>query len=171
MDSNDTVMTQFVTLLAEHEHYFASYVKALIPNSADADDVLQEVKVALWKHFAQFKLGTDFAAWGKQVAYYRILSYRKKNSRDRSRLVFSDASLDALSETHTKTNDAVGEEVSKLGKCLSRLKPRLKNMLALRYNEEFKVEEVAMKLNMSVEACYKAIARARLQLRNCMTKR
>ena len=60
-----------------------AYIFALITHSQDADDVLQEAKVRMWRAFGQFQSGTNFAAWSRKVAFHQVLSYRKRRKRDR----------------------------------------------------------------------------------------
>jgi RNA polymerase sigma-70 factor (ECF subfamily) len=60
--SNTTNPTSYIELLAEYDRYLSGYVYNLIPNAADAEDVLQDIKVALWKAFDQYQEGTNFGA-------------------------------------------------------------------------------------------------------------
>ncbi len=86
----------FIELLAEHEPRLTTYAMTLVPNWNEAEDVLQEAKMAMWREFDQFELGTNFPAWACKVVFYRVLAQRKKRQRDRLR--FSDAFLEAISD-------------------------------------------------------------------------
>jgi len=41
-------------LLAKNERRLSQYVLALVPNWADADDLIQQTKVRLWEQFGQY---------------------------------------------------------------------------------------------------------------------
>ena len=48
--------TEFVTLLARHDRALSLYVYGLIPRQADADDILQQTKLIMWKCFQDFEV-------------------------------------------------------------------------------------------------------------------
>src|SRR5437764_12899228 len=87
----------FLRLFLENERRLYAYILTLLPNRADADDVLQEVSLVMWDKFDDAHLPDDFAAWGCRIAYFKILDFRKK--RQRSRVLFSQAMLDRVAET------------------------------------------------------------------------
>src|SRR5271154_4226716 len=92
-DSTD-VTEAYVRLLAQHERWLATYVYSLVASAADAQDILQEVKVTMWKHFAKFEPGTNFRAWARQIATNQILNYRRaaqKHSNSPLEEVFIEA--------------------------------------------------------------------------------
>ncbi|WP_145282237.1 sigma factor [Pirellulimonas nuda] len=66
----------FVTLLAASERQLAGFVLALLPNFADADEVLQETKLRLWEQFDGYDPSQSFDAWARSVAYFQILTKR-----------------------------------------------------------------------------------------------
>ena len=167
---NENRMEEFLTSLANHERFLAGYVYSLIPNSADAEDILQDIKVALWKNFEQFETGTNFTAWSKQIAFYRVIAFRKKKAKENERLCFSEHCQELLDADFECSVEEVSSEVAQLNNCLSKLKPDLKEMVSLRYKEGFSIEDVAIRMNKSTDACYKALSRVRLQLKKCLTK-
>ena len=63
---------QFLRLYTRHQHRILAYIYTLVPNRADAEDLLQDTAVLLWEKFAQFELGTDFIAWACRVAFLKI---------------------------------------------------------------------------------------------------
>lgn len=96
--SIDESRRQFVRLLTQHQRRVYGYILKLVVNWNDADEILQETNLRLWEEFDRFEPGTDFAAWGIRVAHYQILTWRKK--RDRSRLVFDEQAIQAISVEH-----------------------------------------------------------------------
>src|SRR5687767_8405236 len=73
---------EFVFLLARHERQLGAYVMTMVPHPQDADDILQEAKVVMWRHFAKFESGTNFGAWSRKIAFHQVLAYRKRKHRD-----------------------------------------------------------------------------------------
>jgi len=67
----------YLRLLTQHDRWLATYVYSLVASAADAQDILQEVKVTMWKQFAKFEVGTNFRAWARKIATNQILNYRR----------------------------------------------------------------------------------------------
>lgn len=162
--------TAYVQLLAEHDRYLSGYVYNLIPNSTDAEDVLQDVKVALWKSFDQFQQGTNFGAWSRKVAFHRVMAFRKKKAIENKRLTFSDELLDYLSEQYTDNTDQTNQQTQILVTCISKLKEGHKELVTLRYKQELSIEETATQTDKTIAACYRSLSRIRLILRKCILK-
>ena len=165
--SNPTV---YVQLLAEHDRYLAGYVYNLIPNTTDAEDVLQDVKVALWKAFDQFEQGTNFGAWSRKVAFHRVMAFRKKKAIENKRLTFSDECLDYLAEQLPEDPQKCNEQSRSLALCISKLKQDHKELITLRYKQELSIEETASQTDKTIAACYRSLSRIRLLLRQCLNK-
>ncbi|HPM80105.1 MAG TPA: sigma factor [Candidatus Anammoximicrobium sp.] len=53
-----------------------AYIRALVFSGADAEDVLQEVAVVLWRKFDQFEPGTRFDQWAYRVASIQVADFR-----------------------------------------------------------------------------------------------
>ena len=87
---------QIVQLLTNVQQQLTRYVRTLVPNRSDAEEVLQETNLFVWRHADEFELGTNFAAWACKIAYYQVLTFRKRQSR--SRLCFSDALVEQLAD-------------------------------------------------------------------------
>src|SRR5437660_3476002 len=85
----------FLRLFLQNERKVYAYILALLPNRADADDVLQEASLAMWDRFDAAAPPDDFLAWARRVAYYKVLDFHKKAQRARVRL--SRAFLERIS--------------------------------------------------------------------------
>src|SRR5262245_42398981 len=87
----------FLRLFLQNERRLYAYILTLLPNRADADDLLQEVSLVLWGKFDEQSPPDDFAAWGCRIAYFKVLDFYKKGRR--SRVLFSQEVLERLAET------------------------------------------------------------------------
>jgi RNA polymerase sigma-70 factor (ECF subfamily) len=169
-DPDKSNPTAYVQLLAEYDRYLSGYVYNLIPNTTDAEDVLQDIKVALWKAFEQFEQGTNFGAWSRKVAFHRVMAFRKKKAIENKRLTFSDECLDFLSEKFPENTNSQSEQSAVLAHCVSKLKSDQQELINLRYRQELSIEETAAQTNKTIDASYRALSRIRLALRKCMLK-
>lgn len=158
----------FIQLLAEHERRLAAYVMTFVSSAPDADDILQETKIWLWRSFDQFEIGTNFGAWARQAAFYRIQQFIRKRGAERKRLVFSDACLEQLAETFEQNIQHKEDRTDRLSDCVAKLSPSHRQVLALRYGEELMVEDIASRVERTVAATYRVLSRIRLVLRDCV---
>ena len=93
----------FVELFVAHERRILSFVASLLPNLADAEDVLQEVSRVLWEKFDEFQPGTSFSAWAFQIAKLKVLEHRRRQSRQR--VIFSGETLERLAVDAAKLSE------------------------------------------------------------------
>jgi RNA polymerase sigma-70 factor (ECF subfamily) len=156
----------FVFLLARHERQVASYVLTLVPSAADADDILQEAKLTMWRCFGEFTPGTNFAAWARKVAFNQILSWRRRKQRDP--LQFSEEFLNAVADEAERGSERLEERGRRLEDCIGRLQPEHRRILSLRYQEGLGIDDLAGRVNRTVAAVYRALSRIRAHLHDCV---
>lgn len=156
----------FIFLLARHERQVATYVMTLVPQAADADDILQQAKIVMWRHFDEFTPGTNFVAWARKVAFHQILSFRRQKRRDPLQL--SDAFLAAVAEESERAADRLDERERRLAACLDKLLPEHRRILELRYQHGLSVEALAAQVSRTVAAVYRVLSRIRAHLHACV---
>jgi RNA polymerase sigma-70 factor (ECF subfamily) len=162
--------TLFVKLLAEHERKLQHYIRVLIPNSAAADDVLQESKLAMWQHFDKFEEGSNFNAWSHRFVFNRVLAWRKKKGRENDRVIFTDSFYEMLDEKYHDETEHVELKIESLQGCIAKLESEQRTMMKLRYFEKLSIDEVASNLGKTVTATYRALSRTRVTLRECVNR-
>jgi RNA polymerase sigma-70 factor (ECF subfamily) len=160
----------FLRLFLQNERRLYAYILTLLPHRADADDVLQETSLVMWDKFDDDHPPDDFAAWACRIAYFKVLEARKK--RQRGRVLFSQAMLDRVAETAVEQSRALqlDERREALAGCLGKLSPRDRDLLARRFDEGASVQSAAAGLRRSADAVYKALARIRRALFDCVTR-
>jgi RNA polymerase sigma-70 factor (ECF subfamily) len=159
---------EFVFLLARHERLLGAYVMTMVPHPQDADDILQEAKVVMWRNFSKFELGTNFGAWARKVAFHQVLAYRKRKHRDR--LDFSEDFLRTVSDEVEQSADRLEQRERILHDCVAKLPPDHRDALHLRYQEGLSLEDMAARLERTVGALYRLLSRVRHVLHECVTK-
>ena len=78
-----------MSLFLSHRHAICALVAAVVPNAADADDVLQETSARMWRNFDKFQAGTNFVAWAAAFVRFSALSHYRKQRADQ-RVTFSN---------------------------------------------------------------------------------
>ena len=103
MGDNDT--KAFVALLTRYSRRIYSFIRTLVPNQADAEDLLQEVSTTLWEKFGTFRKGSDFRAWAFQIAHYKVLNFRQR--RAHLPQLFADDLVERLGHERLLLDDAL----------------------------------------------------------------
>lgn len=158
---------RLMALMTRHQRRIFGYIYTLVPHRADAEDLLQETSLIICEKFDQFREGTDFVAWACQIAYWRIRYARQKFAR--SKLIFNQEIVDALAQTAAAMHEELDDRHLALSDCLRKLHPRDRELLLTRYEPGCGVEEAARRSGRSLEAAYKALARLRKLLLDCVT--
>jgi RNA polymerase sigma-70 factor, ECF subfamily len=159
---------QIVQLLTNVQQQLVRYVRTLVPNRADADEVLQETNLFIWRHADEFESGTNFPAWASKIAYYQVLTYRKRQMR--SRLHFSDTLVEQLASSAARNlgDESDGAEAFEL--CMAKLSEQDRELMTLRYEPGATVDEVARRVGRSTKAVYNALGRIRTWLLECIER-
>ena len=170
--SSETDRTEaFLRLLTEHERRLAIYVTGLIACPQDAQDVMQEGKIVMWRQFHQFELGTNFPAWARKILFYQILAHRRRSKRNRSEHL-SDGLLEILSdESESAMKEQRWERREKvLQNCVTKLSPEHREILELRYRDETSIEGISRRTERTEGAVYRLLSRLRRNLYLCVEK-
>ena len=161
---------RFLRLFLQNGRRLYAYILTLLPHRADADDVLQEASLVMWDKFDAEHPPADFVAWGCRIAYFKVLDFCKK--RQRCRVRFSQPVLERLAETAVEQAATLqlDERREALNDCLAKLKPRDRELLAQRFADDVTVESLAAQLGRSADTVYKALAKIRQALYDCVTR-
>lgn len=160
--------TAFLELLTTHERALSIYVHSLVPRDSAAEDILQQTKMLLWKHFDDFQAGTNFLAWARKTAFHQILTHRRQKKREH--LPLDEVALEALGMAVTQLAGDVSQRQEALRACLARLPKEHRQLVQLRYYEDLEVEQVAEKLRRTSGAVYRALSRVRMSLMECVER-
>jgi RNA polymerase sigma-70 factor, ECF subfamily len=160
---------EFVVLLTKHERMIYGYVLSLVPNLADADEIVQETCLRLWDEFDKYIPGSSFAAWSLTVAHYEVLTWRKRVSR--SKLVFDDSLIELIGKEREIVERSLGPRQEALADCLQELTENNRRLIAECYGAGRKIKEVAAKMEKTEASVYKALERIRGALHQCIERK
>jgi len=160
----------FIRLFLRNERRVYTYILTLVPNRADADDLLQEASLVMWDKFDPTRPPDDFAAWGCRIAYFKVLDFYKKDRRGRVR--FSQAMIERVAETAVEQAGVLqlDDRREALAACLEKLRPQDHDLLSRRFAPGASVQSTAAAVGRSADAVYKALARIRQALFDCVTR-
>ncbi len=165
-DSRQTA--EFVKLLTGYQRHLYLYIVTLLPNTTDAEEVLQETNTTIWSKADEFVLGTNFAAWAKKIAYYEVLAFRKHAARDRLR--FSNELIDTMAAEQHVDEEWLTQRRLALGVCMKKLNPDDRELITQRYVANITVRELAEQLGRPLKSIYRSLERIRMALLKCINR-
>ncbi|MFT5905886.1 MAG: RNA polymerase sigma-70 factor (ECF subfamily) [Cryomorphaceae bacterium] len=136
---------------------------------SEMDDVIQEVSLVLWNKWGDFKPGSNFLAWAKAIAHYKVLKICYQNKR--KPIGVSDEVLETLQPDTEPFDPSVDDRIPYLKRCLKILKPKDLNIITLRYEKKQEGKEIAEHLGVRPNYLYKKIGEIRKQLARCIQQR
>ena len=70
------------------------FILAQAPNPVEAEEILQETNLVIWRKSHTYREGTNFYAWGCRIAVLEVLKFRDR--RRRQAVILSDAFVEAI---------------------------------------------------------------------------
>lgn len=167
-DNNDK-HEAFVALYVRHQAAIQSFVLALVPDFAAAEDIVQQASLTMWRKFDQYQEGTSFRNWAFQIAKFTTMNYQTKMKR--SRLVFSDELLDILADEGKGRAEELEAKRRAVKFCVSKLMGDEQTMLNGCYKEGGSIKQFAKNMGLTVNTVYKRLNKVRINLLKCAEHR
>ena len=168
----------FSDLIRRYEGKIFRLAQHITQNREDAEDVLQETFLKAYEHLDQFQGNSKFYTWIVRIAVNQALMKLRKRKTDRS--VSIDEGIDTGEDIVVREIAAWDEDPEQqysreeLGRILDEavqsLGPPYRTVFVLRDIEELSTEETAEALDLSIPAVKSRLLRARLQLREKLTR-
>lgn len=147
-----------------------AYLTATIYDFHRAEDLLQEVAVAVASQFHSYDRERSFLAWAIGIARNRTLLYFREQARDRQH--FSEATLQTLSDAAVHVaEDSTANQRDALRQCLAKTVGRRRRMLDMRYTGGLSIAEIAEQLGTTSNAVKITLHRVRTTLEQCIQRR
>ncbi len=159
---------RFVQSLTGCQERLFAYILSLIPDPNQARDVLQETNLAIWRSLEQGGEIENFLAWACRIAYFQVLTQRRKRQRDRH--LFDEDMLQLIAQEWSADGDDMDEQRRALHHCLNQLAADQRELVRRRYIGQGTVKELAAQRGQTVAAVASALHRTRRTLFNCVQR-
>lgn len=159
----------FVREVIRHQDRLREFIRCLLFNPQDVDDVWQETNVILLKKAGDFRLGSDFWAWSSQVARYQVLSHCRRVRQQR--LIFSEELLAALADDLQSLEPEIDKRQLALDACVASLPAPQRKLVELRYAPNASINEIAAVLGRPAGSIRQTLYRIRDALLACVERR
>lgn len=126
----------FELIIDRYQNAIYKYVRYIVYNQCDIDDIVQEVFIKIYSNLYQYKTKTNFEGWIYKIAYNHTMTTLKKKSKEP--LIFMEEVPDTI--VYDEEKSELSPEVKKV---MSNLKPEERAVLFLRINEGLSYKEIS----------------------------
>jgi RNA polymerase sigma-70 factor (ECF subfamily) len=158
-------------LLMQHRAALYGYIFACVRNHADAEDILQNVSVAVTESIEQLQSEAGFLPWAREIARRRVLAYRRTARREQP---LDPDLVRQLAEAAERVEESrpASDHSAALAACLEALPPQSRKLIIGRYSDSAGgAEALAARFGRSVQGIYARIKRIKAALRDCVERR
>jgi RNA polymerase sigma-70 factor, ECF subfamily len=159
---------EFIGLFTKCQRRVYLYILSMIPHPLEAEEILQDTNLVIWKKAQQFEAGTNFFAWACQIAHYEILKFRKKRSRDKHQ--FSDDFVAQVAEAVKENQEIFELRRNALTYCLGKLRKKDLELIQRRYQASNQGKDLADELGRPANSVYQSLGRVRRTLFECINR-
>lgn len=150
-----------------HQQDLYRYIFLMVLDPHDANDILQETSVALFRKQSQYDPTRPFLAWAKRFARLEVMQFRKKTRRHP--VLLEDDVIELIAPETDRISS--GDRLEALEVCLKRLPERGRHILRCRYKFGMSADEIGDEIDRSRLAVYRQLTRLRKALHECIQDR
>ncbi|MCA9007414.1 MAG: sigma-70 family RNA polymerase sigma factor [Planctomycetaceae bacterium] len=166
--ASETETEEHVRLIAQAQRRIYAYIFALVHHPADADDILQETNVVLWRKRNSYEPGTNYFAWAFAIARLQVLSHRSQQAR--KGMIYNDQLLDEIANTASTESEQYDRRNAALQNCLQKLDATQRDLISRRYQPDGAVNSLAADIGKTSKAVSASLRRVRDKLRQCIER-
>jgi len=142
----------FRLLLKKYQQKIYWHVRRMVIDHDDADDVVQDIFVKVWKNLGNFREDSQLYTWLYRIATNECITFLNKK-KQKQNVSLDDDTTAYLAETLADGNYFNGDKAQmKLQQALLTLPEKQKLVFNMKYFEDMKYEEISNVLGTSVGA-------------------
>ena len=142
---------ELAVIYTQFKDVLLGFIKTKVSNREDAEDILQNVFIKVWKYLGDFKEQSGLYTWLYRIATNETLSWIDQQKRRSSVSLSDDEGVFANKLEAQKGFDANKAEW-KLQRAIQSLPEKQRVVFSLRYYDEMPYEEMSAVLETSVGA-------------------
>lgn len=158
---------EFLQLITEFQGRLFGFVLGMIGDVDQANEVLQETNLVLWRKSDEFQSGSDFKAWSFRIAHFQVMAFRQRQIRNR--VVFTDQVIEKICQDAMTQDEAYERRLKLLERCISDLSDRNRDVLCRFYDQGESLEAIATSLRRTANAIGQMLFRIRKALIQCVS--
>ena len=145
----DSMNYGFNLLVRKYQQKIYWHIRKMVIDHDDADDLVQDVFIKVWKHIENFREDAQLYTWIYRIATNECLNFLRKK-KNKFFLPIHDVQNE-LSEKLDSSHYIDGDEIQlKLQKALLKLPDKQRLVFNMKYFDEMKYEEISEITNTTV---------------------
>lgn len=157
----------FIRRFTNCQRDLRAFIVGMTPAKSDADDVLQEVNLALWRKRHLYDASQEFLRWAFGFAVIEIRNFRSRSAK--SRMWFNNSVLESMAAAWPHESNT-NERRDALATCLQKLGTTERQFVADFYGKQMSAQDLASARGKPLSTVYKILTRARESLRKCVNR-
>jgi RNA polymerase sigma-70 factor, ECF subfamily len=157
---------RFLSLFLRSEREIFRYVAALVPNVADAEDIVQQTALVLWEKFDAYDPKLPFTPWACRFALNKTRQWLER--RQRWQALLEGGLAEELAQRREELRPEFDSRLRHLERCLGKLPVEQLSLVEGYYYRRDGIENLATNSGRTVAATYKLLQRVRLALQVCI---
>lgn len=157
---------RFLSLFLRSEREIFRYVAALVPNVADAEDIVQQTALSLWEKFDSYDPNQPFTPWACRFALNKTKQWLER--RQRWQALLEKGLAEELAQRREELRPEIETRLKHLEGCLNKLLSEQRSIVEGYYYRRNSVEKLAQETDRTVAAAYKTLQRVRQALQRCI---
>lgn len=145
------------------------FILTLIPCRNDADEVMQETSLVLWRKFNEYQMEGSFTGWACGIARIEVL--RLMDRKKRFAAFFDEQLLTQLASTHTRYDEILEIRRDFLSQCKRQLPEKDLYLLQLIYESDHGAKTAASIMDQPLSTIYRHLDRIRTVLFRCIERK
>ncbi|MCO8120850.1 sigma-70 family RNA polymerase sigma factor [Stieleria sp. TO1_6] len=169
VDPSHEHYAEFLTLfLADRDRLFG-YIRAMLPNHCDAEDVFQRCSLLAWDKFDQYDRERPFFPWASGIAYYEVRNFVRLAARDR--LQFDADLIETIATARSQQLQRETGRDEALQACLLGLRAKDRELIDAFYQQGYACDEIAKSIGRSIQTIFNRLSLLRRRLAECVDRR
>ncbi|MGI9036066.1 MAG: RNA polymerase sigma factor [Pyrinomonadaceae bacterium] len=164
-------MPAFEELYNRHHRRVYSLCLRMLQNTAEAEDLTQEVFIQLYRKIGSFRGDSAFTTWLHRMTVNQVLMhFRKRTVKFEKTTEEGETPVQIVAGTENQAKMPIVDKIA-LDKAIAQLPNGYRNVFVLHDVEGYEHEEVARILGCSVGTSKSQLHKARLKMRKLLGKK
>nr|WP_103070466.1 RNA polymerase sigma-70 factor [Aquimarina sediminis] len=149
-----------------HYNELCSYIFSLSRNKQQAEDIVQNVMLKIWKNRERLKINTSIKSYLYKSCYYELVDTYKKNKKELNYI--EQIQKEALDIFMEEDNDFIKKQIKRIQIEIDKLPPKCKEVFILNKIQGLKYREVAEQLDISVKTVEAQMSKAMVRIKDAL---
>jgi RNA polymerase sigma-70 factor, ECF subfamily len=165
-EDKNAAQQRFLSLFLRSEREIFRSVAVLVPNVADAEDIVQQTALALWEKFDAYDPNQPFTPWACRFALNKTRQWLER--RQRWQALLEGGLPKELAQRREELLPEIETHLKHLEGCLNKLRAEQRSIVEGYYYRRDAIEKLAEDSGRTAAATYKTLQRVRQALQVCI---